>query len=108
MCHALITGWLLSRRIGGFRGTSLVPTLIKCVAASALVGLIVAIYVGLSDRASLPPSFVLRAVNVVLPTAIAFAAYALVLARLRVPEFQLLLTSITRRIRFNSNSNSSL
>ncbi len=110
MSHALITGYLLSRRIGGFRGTSLVPTLIKCAAASALVGLIAAIYVGLSDRASLPSSFIFRAANVVLPTAIAFAAYALILARLRVPEFQLLLNSLTRRSAHqtptpNSNSN---
>lgn len=107
--HALITGWLLARRLGGFRGTSLVPTLVKCVAASILIGVLAGLYGAASDRASLPPSLILRAANVLIPTGIAFAAYALLLARLRVPEFQLLLASITRRFtRQTPDSNSNV
>lgn len=106
MSHALITGWLLSRRIGGFGGTSLAPTLIKCAAASILIGLLAGAAVMLFESASLPPSFYVRALYVVAPASLAVAAYALLLARLRVPEFQLLTASVTRRLRSNSNSNS--
>ena len=98
MAHALVTGYLLSRRIGGFWRTPLVPTVFKTLAASALTGLIAALALILINRLALPTNFFTRALAVFIPTALALAVYALTLSRLRVPEFQLLLSSIANRL----------
>ncbi|MBI5290621.1 MAG: murein biosynthesis integral membrane protein MurJ [Chloroflexi bacterium] len=96
--HAIVTGFLLSRRIGGFWRTSLIPTVFKTLAASALTGLAAALALTLIGRLSLPPGFLARALAVLLPAALSFAVYIATLSRLRVPEFQLLLSSIANRL----------
>ncbi len=98
MTHALITGFLLSRRIGGFSRTSLTPTLLKCALASAAAGGIVMLALSLLSRFPLPHNIFARAADVAIPSASAFVAYIFLLTRLRVPEFQLLLSSVTNRI----------
>ena len=96
--HAIVTGFLLSRRIGGFWRTSLISTVFKTLAASALTGLIAALALAVVDRLSLPANFFTRALAVLFPTALALAVYALALFRLRVPEFHMLLSSISDRL----------
>jgi putative peptidoglycan lipid II flippase len=108
MTHALVTGFLLSRRLGGFERTSLTPTLIKCLAASALTGGIAALALSLLSRFPLPPGLLARAAEVAFPSTLAFIVYVFLLSRLRVPEFQLLLTSVTNRLSRLTHSNSQL
>ncbi len=98
MTHALVTGFLLSRRLGGFSRTSLTSTLIKCAVASAATGGIAALALSLWSRLPLPPSLLIRTAGVAIPSALAFVVYAFLLARLRVSEFQLLLTSVANRL----------
>jgi len=105
MTHALITGVLLSRRLGGFGRTTLSPTLIKCAAASALLGLIAAASLFVFDQLSLPLNLVTRVAAVALPVGAASVVYSLLLSRLNIPEFQLLLTSITKRLSRRPTSN---
>jgi putative peptidoglycan lipid II flippase len=105
MTHALVTGALLSRRLGGFRRTSLLPTLIKCALASALLGLIAAASLFIFDRLGPSPNLLTRALAVALPGGAAAAAYVFLLSRLNIPEFQLLLTSITKRLSRRPTSN---
>lgn len=98
MTHALVTGWLLSRRLGGFQRTTLLPTLVKGAAASAIAGLIAAGALSAIRQFSLPPNLFTRAFAVLLPAALAAAAYVFAITRLRVPEFELLLASLADRL----------
>lgn len=95
--HALISGWLLSRRIGGFGSTNLANTLIKCAAASIVIGFIAAGADSLFTQFALPSILLTRALHVLIPTLIAITLYAFLLNRLRVYEFQLLIESVSHR-----------
>ncbi|MBI3243701.1 MAG: murein biosynthesis integral membrane protein MurJ [Chloroflexi bacterium] len=97
--HALVTGLMLSRRIGGLGRTTLTPTLLKCALASALTGGMAGLALSLLSRLPLVPNLLTRAAEVAIPSALALVVYALLLARLRVPEFQLLVTSVANRLR---------
>lgn len=98
MTHALITGWLLSRRVGGFWRTSLLSTLVKILAATTLTGLAAWLTLGGIGRLALPPGLAGRVATVVMPTAAAVVVYVFVLGRLRVSEIDLLLKSLSARL----------
>jgi putative peptidoglycan lipid II flippase len=96
--HALVTGALLSRRIGGFRRTGLWRTLGKVVLAAGVMGALAAAAL-LGVRAfALPPGLAERFLNVAAPGAVGVLVYFALAARLDIAEVRLAFDLIRRRL----------
>ena len=96
--HALVTGVLLSRRIGGFRRTGLWPTLGKVVLAAGVMGALAAAAL-LGVRAfALPPGLAERLLSVAAPGAVGVLVYFALAARLDIAEVRLAFDLIRRRL----------
>ncbi len=99
MAHALITGGLLSRRLGGFRGTALWPTLMKIGLASLIMGTVTVGALLVVQALRLPDDLPRRALSVAVPGALGFLAYFALAVRLDISEARLALNLIRRRLR---------
>jgi hypothetical protein len=96
--HALVTGVLLSRRIGGFRRTGLWGTLGKVVLAAGVMGALAAAAL-LGVRAfALPPGLAERLLSVAAPGAVGVLVYFALAARLDIAEVRLAFDLIRRRL----------
>ncbi len=96
--HALVTGALLQRRVGTFKGTSLWPTLGKVVLASAGMGLLAAGTLRGVGLMGIPPGPGERLLSVTLPGAVGVLVYFGLAARLRIAEVRLAVDLIRRRL----------
>ncbi len=97
--HALVTGALLAGRVGGFRRTTLWPTLAKVVLASGVMaGCAWAALAGVQFLA-LPANTIGRALLVAVPGAVGVVVYFFLAARLNIAEVQLAVEMIRRRLR---------
>jgi putative peptidoglycan lipid II flippase len=99
MAHAVIMFVLLHRRVGSLARQDLLPTLIKIVLASAVMGLTV-YGAQVALRLALPGDRLLhRAVLVSGAAVVGTIFYAFVVLRLNVGEANLLLSILSRRVR---------
>jgi putative peptidoglycan lipid II flippase len=97
--HALVTGALLAGRVGGFRRTTLWPTLAKVVLASAVMaGCAWGALQGVQFLA-LPANTVGRALLVGVPGAVGVVVYFFLATRLHIAEVHLAVEMIRRRLR---------
>jgi len=107
--HALVTGAGLSRRLGGFRGTGLWPTLGKVVLASLVMAALTALALALVERlptcpndtqASLgcTPGLLQHALSALVPGAVGVLAYFWLASRLGVGEVRTVLQLSRRRL----------
>src|SRR5205823_4811128 len=93
--HALLTGFLLYRVIGGLPGLGVGATAVKSVLAALLMGLAgFGVWAALDLRLQ-PAGVLLNAVVLIVPTIVGAAVYVGALALLRVPE----LATIVGRVR---------
>lgn len=99
MTHALITGGLLSRRLGGFRGTRLWPTLMKIGLASLMMGLVTAGGLLAVQALRLPEALPGRLLSVAVPSALGLLAYFALAIRLDISEARLAFNLIRKRLR---------
>ncbi len=96
--HALITGALLARRVGGFRHTGLWPTLGKIALAAGVMALGVA--AALAGVRQLPlPGGAAPLAQTVLPGLVGMALYFGTVLRLGIPEARLALRLIRQRLK---------
>ncbi len=99
MAHALTSGFLLSRRIGGFSGAGLWRALAKILLASAgMAALVWAALLGV-NALGLPDGFWRHALAVALPGAVGLTAYFSLAARLNIAEVRLALDVVRRKLR---------
>lgn len=96
--HAVVTGWLLSRALGGARGGTFWATTGKAILASGLLGLSAWAALQWLHGSSLPAGLPGRLAQVVIPGAIGTGLYAGTIALLRVPEIQLLWGMLRARL----------
>ena len=94
--HALLTGFLLSRRIGGFARTGLWPTLGKILLAASVMGAGVAAARWAVEALSLP---VPALTQTLIPGAVGLGLYFVAASWLDIAEVRLALEMIRRRIR---------
>lgn len=99
MTHALVTGALLSRRIGGFARTGLWLTLGKIVIAVGVMAIGVAGALTLVDALSFPAAWAASLARVVIPGAVGVLLYFFVASRLKISEVQLAWSMVRRRLR---------
>jgi putative peptidoglycan lipid II flippase len=97
--HALVTGAGLSRRLGGFRGTGLWPTLGKVSAASLAMAVIAGALLALVERLPLAPGLLWQGLSALVPGALGALAYFWLADRLGVREVRTVLNLIRRRLR---------
>jgi hypothetical protein len=97
--HALITGGLLSRRLGGFRGTRLWPTLMKIGLASLMMSVVTVGALLAVQALRLPEALLSRALSVAVPSALGLIAYFVLAVRLDISEARLALNLIRKRLR---------
>lgn len=97
--HAVITGRLLSRRLGGFRGTTLWPTLAKIVVASTVMGLVTGGALLAVQALRLPEDLARRALSVLGPGLMGLVTYLALAVRLDISEARLALNLIRKRLR---------
>jgi putative peptidoglycan lipid II flippase len=96
--HALVMGALLSRRLGGFRGTHLWPTLAKVVLASLIMAGLAAAALVLSERLPLAPGLFQRLLSALLPGAVGMVVYFWLAYRLNIAEVRAAMALIRRRL----------
>lgn len=97
--HALVTGFLLSRRVEGFGRAGLWPTLGKVLVASLMMAALTwGVGAGLA-RVALPPGFVRHLAAAALPGLIGVVAYFWLAARLGITEVTLVLGVIRQKLR---------
>ncbi len=96
--HALVTGAGLSRRLGGFRGTGLWPTLGKVVLASLVMAALTALALALVERLPLSPGLLQHALSALVPGAVGVLAYFWLAGRLGVGEVRTVLQLLLRRL----------
>jgi putative peptidoglycan lipid II flippase len=96
--HALVTGALLSRRLRGFRQTTLWPTLGKILIAAAAMGLgVAAALVGL-DRLGLNFGFLRYAVEVGGPGVVGMGIYFGLVSRLNITEARVITSLVQQKL----------
>ena len=96
--HALVTGAWLSRRLGGFRQTTLWPTLGKILTAVAAMGLgVAAALVGL-DRLGLPSGFLGYALEVSGPGVVGVGIYFALVSRLNIAEARVVASLVQQKL----------
>ncbi len=96
--HALVTGGLLARRVGGFHGTGLWPALGKILLAAGVMGLAVA-GANWGLRGWLPAGPLLAALRVAGAGGLGVLVYFALAAVLRVGEVRLVLGLLRRRLK---------
>ena len=96
--HALVTGALLSRRVGGFARTTLWPTLGKVVIASVVMAAFAGGTLAGVQALAMPAGLAQRALNVILPGAVGVVVYFGLAARLDIAEVRLAVGLIRRRL----------
>lgn len=99
IAHALVTGGLLSRRLGGFRGTPLWPTLLKIGLASLMMCAVTAGALLTVQALRLPETLLGRALSVGVPSTLGLIAYFALAIRLDISEARLALDLIRKRLR---------
>jgi putative peptidoglycan lipid II flippase len=98
MTHALVMGVLVSRRVGGFRRTSLWPTVGRVLVASVVMaGLTWAAWWGV-QRLALPSALLQRALEAGVPGLVGVVAYFWLAQRLNVAEVRLALALVGQRL----------
>ena len=96
--HALITGALLSRRLGGFHRTELWCTLGKISAGSAAMGGIVMLALLGVRLVGLPSKLAAYLLEVGVPGAAGLAAYFFLVGRLNIAEARLLARLLRQKL----------
>lgn len=96
--HAVVTGVLLGRRLGGFRYTSLGATILKTTVAAAIMGVATEAIYALLLTLTLADSLFTRLLVVAVPASAGALLYLGLITLLRVPELQLLLAALRRRL----------
>ena len=96
--HALVTGALLSRRLGGFRQTSLGGTLGKIGLASAGMGLCVAIVLTGAQCLGLRAGLIQRGLEVLAPGLAGLTVYFALVSRLNIAEARLIADLVRQRL----------
>lgn len=96
--HAVVMGLLLSRRLGGFGGTSLWPTLGKVALASLVMGALAAAALLLVDRLPLAPGLLHNLARAGVPGLAGLLAYFWLADRLAVREARAALRLLRRRL----------
>jgi putative peptidoglycan lipid II flippase len=99
LTHALTTGALLSRRIGGFGGTGLWPTLGRIALAVAVMAAGVAATLALTDAIPFPARWIESLARVLLPGAVGALLYFFVASRLNLAEARTVLDLLQRRLK---------
>jgi putative peptidoglycan lipid II flippase len=97
--HAVVTGALLARRIGGFGRTGLWPMLGKIVLAAALMGAGVAGALSLTRLLPLPAGAAASVAQLLLPGGIGLGVYFFIAARLRITAVMLAIEMIRKKLR---------
>ena len=96
--HALVMGVLVSRRVGGFRATTLWSTVGRVLAASlVMAALTLAAWWGVQGLA-LPSVFVQRVLNVAVPSLVGVVSYFWLAERLNVSEVRLAVGLVRQRL----------
>jgi putative peptidoglycan lipid II flippase len=96
--HALVTGALLSRRVGGFRRAGLWPTLGKVVFAALAMGALAAAALLGVQALGLRPGAVERLARVAVPGVVGVVVYFALATRLHIAEAQVVFAMIRRRL----------
>lgn len=96
--HAVVTGALLSRRVAGFRGSGLWPTLGRVLVASLAMGALAAGMLWALQSASLPPGGARPWLEAFLPGGLGLVAYFWLADRLGIGEVRLALSLVRRRL----------
>ncbi|MGQ0602195.1 MAG: murein biosynthesis integral membrane protein MurJ [Anaerolineales bacterium] len=99
MTHALVTGALLSRRIGGFGHTGLWFTLGKIGLAATVMGAGVAGAQVATRLIPFPAGTATSLAHLLIPGLIGLSLYFFIAARLRIAEVSLALNAIRKRLR---------
>lgn len=99
LTHALMTGTLLSRRIGGFGGTGLWPALGRIGLAVVGMAAGVAATLAVVGWIPFPARWLESLARVLLPGAVGVLIYFAVAARLDLPEVHTLLDLVRRRLK---------
>jgi len=92
--HAVVTGALLGRALGGFRGTPLWPTVGKVALASLVMAALTAATLAGVERLPLPPGLLFKALSAFGPGAVGATAYFWLANRLNVAEVRLVLARV--------------
>jgi hypothetical protein len=92
-------GLLLSRRLGGFRGTGLWPTLGKVAAASVVMAAAAGGVLAAVESLTLGPGLARQAFSAGAPGVAGVVVYFWVAARLGVGEVRTAATLVRRRLR---------
>ena len=96
--HALVTGALLSRRIGGFGRTGLWPALGKIVLAATLMGIGVAGALMVTRLIPFPAGTIAALAQLLIPSLFGLTLYLLLATRLRIAEVTLAIQMIRKRL----------
>jgi putative peptidoglycan lipid II flippase len=97
--HAVVTGGLLARRLGGFRGTGLWTTLGKILAASAAMAVLAELSLRGVQMLPLPAGTWRQAVSVLLPGILGATLYLGLAMRLGISEVPLIASLLRQRLR---------
>ncbi len=97
--HACVTGWLLSRRIGGFRGSGLWPTLARILLAGGVMAVTMQAALSALNFVALPSGLLGHVLSLLIPGALGALAYLALVRRLGVAEVALLEAQVRARLR---------
>ena len=96
--HAVVMGVLVSRRVGGFRHTSLGPTVSRVLLASLIMAaLTLAAWWGV-QRLALPSPFLQRLLEAAVPGLVGVVTYFWLAERLNVSEVRLAVGLVRQRL----------
>ncbi|MBL8097069.1 MAG: murein biosynthesis integral membrane protein MurJ [Anaerolineales bacterium] len=99
IAHACITGWLLSRRIGGFRGSGLWPTLARILLAGIVMAVTMQAALSALTLLALPDGLFGHLIHLLVPGALGALVYLWLARRLGVAEVALLEAQLRARLR---------
>jgi len=97
--HACVTGWLLSRRIGGFQGSGLWPTLGRILLAGVAMSLATQASLLAVSALPLPAGVLGHLLQAGLPGLVGAGLYLWLAQRLGISEVAWLVAQIRRRLR---------
>lgn len=97
--HALVTGWLLSRRIGGFRGSGLWPALGRILLAGLAMAIVLQGTLWALSFVTLPDGLIGHLVQLLAPGLLGAIVYFWLVRRLGVAEVTLLEAQLRKRLR---------
>ncbi len=96
--HALVMAALVSRRLGGFRRTSLWPTVGRVLAATAVMAALTWGTLWLVQRVALPSLFLQRVLEAAVPGLVGVVTYFWLADRLDVSEVRLAIGLVRQRL----------